>query len=841
MIAELQARNRGNAPPLRVAQPVAMQRDADRPESIDTRGVSPGALQAVRLRAVQANDPRVGAPPPPVENTTLAEILARGAALAAMNDDDSEEEEEQSEDSTWGAEGEGMVGGYYDPASSYNMLGGLPIPTRIDPNYIETGAYIAANRSFIPTVFGMFSRIRFTGDDKTLASIADVKYAACYAGFLSAVTSKDTCVVIDNMCPGILMAWSIYTRAGVDFGGGGGPTPRPAFNTLISGGDIELMAAAQENIPNAAICTAYANYIQATMASPSTTTSLVNNMSIHAGVIVKYYHSENATKAVKNIYAVRAKNSWNINDIDAAFGIRHAPIAVDAPPVNANESPGSGRIAFTKLPTIVAPIKPHRTLNRTSVLIYSALLSKIGEYALWNPGYELFNIYDRFVAPGGDRADMVRYSPYDAVVNTPFIAFRRGEQDAMLCVNNEKAFTVGALSVGIVAGNYLKFNINGTHWYSDANNHLNGVVPELDVDTQVTLCTPAARDLAGNSVSAGPKIKTGKAKSVIDKIVRKISTWCEKISTVAPKESAGFTLNMMGGAVPFGEYVDYEAATGGEPYEIYKKIYPCEEDINYKLPFYDRMFRGIARSKLDITSLALKYFNRTMISFGGILSNFLFPNAIYGEACFNNFVAEFARTIHDTALFDDTTIKNNYSTEYDSVGENRWKFYKVLLEHFAKSGPNGQYRNASSAAFYYTNQLPDAGGSPEKNVRLMKDMRISEFVNRFTAAQDKHSMLASEYTMPSICNSYLSYMHNILVGKSNQAGSNLIEPKNTNLAHIINTDAMGIMRSIDSSLTYLSAVANLVKYMSFYDVDEKRERPYASVVSPEPYAGVETF
>ena len=52
---------------------------------------------------------------------------------------------------------------------------------------------------------------------------------------------------------------------------------------------------------------------------------------------------------------------------------------------------------------------------------------------------------------------------------------------------------------------------------------------------------------------------------------------------------------------------------------------------------------------------------------------------------------------------------------------------------------------------------------------------------------------------------------------------------------------MGIMRSIDSSLTYLSAVANLVKYMSFYDVDEKRERPYASVVSPEPYAGVETF
>ena len=767
-------------------------------------------------------------------------MAARRVEVAgSSSDSDYDEEESESSDSEWG--GEGMVGGYDEPYSSYSMLGGLPIPTRINTNYIETGDYIANNRLFIPTVTGMFNRITAIGADKTLTSISDVKYAACYAGFLSAVTSKDTCVVVDNICPGILMAWATYTRAGIDFGDGRGVVPRPVIEALISGGDTELTDAVRANISSAATCAAYANYIQASMASPSSTTSLVNNMPFHAGSIVKYYHSENATRAVKNIYALRSRNTWNINDMDVAFGVGRAVIGNDAPPAAAEESPGSGRIAFNVLPTIIAPIKPHRTLNRTSVLIYSALLSKIGEYALWNPGYELFNIYSGFANAADRRVDMVRYSPYDAVVNTPFIAFRHGEQDAMLCVNNEKAFSIGALSVGILAGNYLKFNVNGSHWYRDAPAGLNGIVSELNAATELALYTPADRTLAGNNVTTGPKIKTGKAKAVIDKIVKKISTWCEKISTVAPKESAGFTLNMMGGAIPFGEYVDYEAATGGEPYEIYKKIYPCEEDISYKLPFYDRMFRGVARSKLDITSLALKYFNRTMISFGGILSNFLFPNAIYGEACFNNFVAEFSRTVHDTALFEDASFKNNYGTEYDSVGENRWKFYKVLLEYFAKSGPNGQYRNASNAAFYYTNQLPDAGGSPEKNVRLMKDMRITEFVNRFTAAQDKHSMLASEYTMPSICNSYLSYMHNILVGKSNQAGSDLIEAKNTNLAHIINTDAMGIMRSIDSSLTYLSAVANLVKYMSFYDVDEKRERPYAGIATPEPYAGVETF
>ena len=735
---------------------------------------------------------------------------------------------------------ETMTGGHHNMASMYNMVGGLSVSENANIEYADR----TGKETFIPSVQGVLSSIITNSAALSLNSILDVKYAACFAGFLSAVTCRDTCIVVDNLCSSVLMLWAIFGNTARAIGLGGANVNRPIL-TLLMTADQQLNEIIQKDIPITDIITAYANYIQACMASPSPTNGFIYNMSLHAGTIIKYYRSDDATKAIKNIYALRSRNCWNINDLNNAFGLPvggPTDILSDAAPLNVNQSPGSGRINFIKIPVIIAPIKPHKILTDTSVLIYSSLLSKIGEYALWNPRYEIFNIYNKFASPADRRIDRVKYSPYGAVANTPFINFAASAGNRTLCVNNEMFYDIGALSVGIYAGNYSRFEVVDKRWYRDDIAGANdGITDILAVNTLIKLYTLDDPTRQSNSIDDGPRIETGKAKAIIDNIVEKISTWCEKIYAATPKESAGFTLNMMGGAVPFGEYVNYEAAAGGEPYEIYKKIYPCEEDIGYKLPFYDRMFRGVARSKLDITSLALKYFNRTMISFGGILSNFLFPNAIYGEACFNNFVAEFAKTIHDTALFEDASFKNNYGTEYDSVGENRWKFYKFLLEYFAKSGPNGQYRNASNAAFYYTNQLPDAGGIQENNVRLMKDMRIAEFVKRFDAAKDKHSMLASEYTMPSICNSYLSYMHNILVGKSNKAGSDLIEEKNTNLAHIIDTDAMGIMRSIDSSLTYLSAVANLVKYMSFYDVDEKRERPYAGIATPEPYAGVETF
>jgi hypothetical protein len=307
---------------------------------------------------------------------------------------------------------------------------------------------------------------------------------------------------------------------------------------------------------------------------------------------------------------------------------------------------------------------------------------------------------------------------------------------------------------------------------------------------------------------------------------------------------------MMGGAIEFETYIDVSKVSAGEPYLIYPSIYPAPQNQNDEmtpgLAFYGKLFKKLSHSTVGIGSLALAYFNRSLLTFSGVLSNFVYPNAIYGKSlfdkfaeCLGNAVQGISRSVHDA--------RQRFHHSEEENNKRRWDFYTFFAEHYSKN-VNGTIVNASDRALYALNQcnVDDSKGSRDSGIRKFDDMSIAKLSERFThgfggrnATADAQSLFSSEFSTPSICNSFLTILHNLIIGKINSRESNTTTDNCAKMQWFIGTETMGALRSIDSLLTYTSVIASLIKQLSFYDLDEDTERTYIARDPAEPYMGIQ--
>ena len=134
-----------------------------------------------------------------------------------------------------------------------------------------------------------------------------------------------------------------------------------------------------------------------------------------------------------------------------------------------------------------------------------------------------------------------------------------------------------------------------------------------------------------------------------------------------------------------------------------------------------------------------------------------------------------------------------------------------------------------------------------QGIRVFDNMTIAKLAETFThdfagngasATRNIQSRLSSEFTAPSICNSFLTILHNLLIGKTNTKGAPATEDRLAKMEWFIGTETMGALRSIDALLTYTSVIASLIKQLSFYDMDEDEERTYIPRDPAEPFMGV---
>ena len=507
-------------------------------------------------------------------------------------------------------------------------------------------------------------------------------------------------------------------------------------------------------------------------------------------------------------------------------------------------------IHLMQLPVIEPSIRPINKLTTDSVKMYQLMPRSIAEYMLWNPGYEYANLITNV------RISNRIHIPFDDIID-PAYSYPTNNaggfdntKPAKMIINNARLIHY-SLSAGLFDNRLSTAGGNVNNWYTIFTADTKGAGARNvafiahEYRTNDDKRRPKA-DFTSNIIASDydPSGLVNRLSNIIDK-------WCDSFTTKAnsiPKTD-GWSLNMLGGDIAFTSYIDIYKVSAGEPYKIYPAIYPTVEGASGLTPglsFYTKLFRTINNTTKSIGSLALAYFNRSLLTFSGVLSNFVYPNAIYGKSIFNKFAEGLSMAIGKVAKNVYDNSKKLYS-ESESV-KRRWDFYTLYAENFSKE-INGEVTNASDRAFYALNQcmFNDAHNTRDSGIRKFEEMTVAKLAESFThgylsgstATTNVQSKLCSEFTAPSICNSFLTILHNLIIGKTNDKSSTTTSNELAHMEWFMGTDTMGALRSIDALLTYTSVIASLIKQLSFYDMDEGMERTYVTRDPAEPFMGVE--
>ena len=518
-------------------------------------------------------------------------------------------------------------------------------------------------------------------------------------------------------------------------------------------------------------------------------------------------------------------------------------------------------IRLTQLPIIEPSIRPINKLTITSVKMYQLMQRAVAEYMLWNPGYEYANLVmdveasERMHIPFDDIIDPAYSYPINPAIAGAFDNTRK----ANLVINNSELLHY-SLSAGLLDNRISTQEIAAAppaapvplnNWYSIFTGDVRG-----GGDRGVAFVSH--RYISGND-TLRPKVDPIPGaiatdydpSTLITKLTTIIDKWCNDFNTKADdiKSTDGWSLNMLGGDINFMAYIDKDKVSSGEPYKIYPAIYPTIDTAGEPAPglsFYSTLFRPLSHTVESIGSLALVYFNRSLLTFSGILSNFVYPNAIYGKSIFDKFASGLSNAINSISRNVYDHSKKLYSES--ETTKRRWDFYTLYAENFSKI-INNTVVNASDRAFYALNQCMfdrdhhiRTEGIREFDKMTIANLATSfthDFAGRAAATENVQSKLSSEFTAPSICNSFLTILHNLLIGKTNARGGAETTDELAKMEWFIGTDTMGTLRSIDALLTYTSVIASLIKQLSFYDMDEDEERTYIPRDPAEPFMGVE--
>jgi hypothetical protein len=517
-------------------------------------------------------------------------------------------------------------------------------------------------------------------------------------------------------------------------------------------------------------------------------------------------------------------------------------------------------IRLTELPVIVPSIRPINKLTTASVKMYQFLPRAISEYMLWNPGYEYANLV-------ADVAISERiHIPFDDIIDPAYSypirdgGFDNGK-DANLVINNAEllsySLSVGLLDNRISTQEYgapvmaIRPPVPLNNWYAIFDNAFRRVgIRTVEFKSHIYKTNNTDLKPKVNPVP-GAIVQNYDPSALITRLTSILEKWCNDFINHANNipQRDGWSLNMLGGDINFMAYIDKDKVSSGEPYKIYPAIYPTIETGGTTAPglsFYTKLFRSISHTTNSIGSLALVYFNRSLLTFSGILSNFVYPNAIYGKSIFNRFANGLSKAISDISQKVYNSAKKIYSET--EATKRRWDFYTLYAENFSKN-INDEFINASDRAFYALNQcmFDDTHKTRTNGVREFDKMTIAnlattfthDFAGRAAATENVQSKLSSEFTAPSICNSFLTILHNLLIGKTNDRTRMATTDDLAKMEWFIGTDTMGTQRSIDVLLTYTSVIASLIKQLSFYDMDEDEERTYIPRDPAEPFMGVE--
>ena len=501
-----------------------------------------------------------------------------------------------------------------------------------------------------------------------------------------------------------------------------------------------------------------------------------------------------------------------------------------AVPIGIEDHP-ENHIFISGLPTIIPSIRAINSLTTTSVRLYQHLPRMIGEYMIWNPGYELSNLPVAEIV-----ADDLINIPFNVVIN-PAASYtlaggdwKKDDEKRLIITNTPLrsfAMTPGLFDPSIASGVAPTwYNILASAPYGAGINYKAVIYTTSD---------PALNPLVRNSSFKTEVIGS----QVVDTLISIIDKWCNSFSEKAntmPKDN-GWSLNMLGGSLEFDKYISRDNIAAGEPYKIYPHIYPTSDGVP-GLTFYGKLFKTITRTTKSIGSLALAYFNRSLLTFSGILSNLVYPNAIYGKSLFNHFADALGKAVGDIDqnVYGDKFISN--STDKEAI-KNRWQFYVQYISHFSEKLNDTVKVTASERALYALNQccIDNTKKTAKDGIRKFNEMTINGFVNRMVGKGNDQSRLCSEFTAPSICNSFMTILHNLILGKTNDNKDN-VDPALSRMEWFMGTETMGTLRSVDVLLTYTSVVASLIKQLSFFDMDENMERPYIPRDPAEPYMGI---
>ncbi len=601
-----------------------------------------------------------------------------------------------------------------------------------------------------------------------------------------------------------------------------------------------------------AVYNAHANlaYILAVQRKTMKLTDILKRDSIRYGITSRVGRQELNKAADCIVQKIESRYLYNItNDsLKTALGYNRQ----DGAPIDIGTSTRTeNNLRLTQLPTIEPRILPIDKLTATSVKLYQLLPRSISEYMLWNPGYEIANLitavntHDRMHIP----FDNIINPTYSYPLNDTGLRFDT-TKPGNLVINNVKLLHY-SLSVGLLDKRLSSSGQILNDWYNiflTAGGFRNAGVRDVAFTAHVyetdneSLKPKAGATRTAISVDYDPS-------SLITKLSGIIDEWCNSFTTKAGEiqPTNGWSLNMLGGDITFTTYINKDNISAGEPYKIYPAIYPTAEGES-GLAFYNKLFRTLKTTSESIGSLALTYFNRSLLTFSGVLSNFVYPNAIYGKSIFNKFAEGLGNAIGKVA----TNVYNS-STKLYSESESvkrRWDFYTLYAENFSKE-IDGRIVNVSDRTLYALNQCmfkPKGDDNTRKSgIRKFEEMTVANLAESFThgyrtgipATTNVQSKLSSEFTAPSICNSFLTILHNLIIGKTNDKSST---EANDDLAHMewfMGTETMGALRSIDALLTYTSVIASLIKQLSFYDMDEGMERTYIPRDPAEPFMGVE--
>ena len=518
-------------------------------------------------------------------------------------------------------------------------------------------------------------------------------------------------------------------------------------------------------------------------------------------------------------------------------------------------------LRLTQLPIIEPSIRPINKLTITSVKMYQLMQRAVAEYMLWNPGYEYANLVmdveasERIHIPFDDIIDPAYSYPIDPATPDAYDVAKT----ANLVINNSELLHY-SLSAGLLDNRISTQEIAAAP-----------AAAPVPLDNWYTIFTGGVKSGGNRNVAfvagrykstnadlrpkvdpiPGAVVTDYDPSALINKLTNIIDNWCNEFNTKADdiKSTDGWSLNMLGGDIDFMAYIDKDKVSSGEPYKIYPAIYPTIDTGSAATPglkFYTKLFRSISRTTKSIGSLALVYFNRSLLTFSGILSNFVYPNAIYGKSIFNRFANGLSSAISTISSNVYDHAKKLYSES--EATKRRWDFYSLYAENFSKTIDN-EVINASDRAFYALNQcmFDNDHATRDAGIRKFDEMTIANLATSFThsfvrpadATKNVQSKLSSEFTAPSICNSFLTILHNLLIGKTNTKGKAETTNELAKMEWFIGTDTMGTLRSIDVLLTYTSVIASLIKQLSFYDMDEDEERTYIPRDPAEPFMGVE--